>query len=67
MGKLTIYLGNEEERKLEAIRKALANEIPEVTVDFSKSRIVRMAINKLYSIFYPEERGEASHQKRKGS
>lgn len=67
MGKLTIYLGSEEERKLEAIRKALINEIPEVTVDFSKSRIVRMAINKLYSIFYPGEGGEASHRERKES
>jgi len=52
VGKLTIYLGKEEEEKLEAIRRALKDEIPNVTVDYSKSRIVRMAIDKLYSIIY---------------
>lgn len=55
MGKLTIYLGKDEEEKIKAIRKALLNEIPEVSVDFSKSRIVRMAIDKLYSILYPDK------------
>ena len=55
MGKLTVYLGKNEEAKLEAIKKALMDEIPEVTVDFSKSGIVRMAIDKLYTIFYPEK------------
>jgi hypothetical protein len=55
VGKLTIYLGKEEEEKIKAIKKALMDEIPEVSVDFSKSRIVRMAIDKLYSIFYPDK------------
>lgn len=50
MGKLTIYLAKDEEEKIKAIKKALLNEIPEVSVDFSKSRIVRMAIDKLYPI-----------------
>jgi len=55
VGKLTIYLGKGEEEKIKAIKKALMDEIPEVSVDFSKSRIVRMAIDKLYSIFYPDK------------
>jgi hypothetical protein len=53
VGKLTVYLGKSEEAKIEAIKKALMDEIPEVTLDFSKSKIVRMAIDKLYTIFYP--------------
>ncbi len=63
MGKLTIYLGKDEEAKILAIKKALKNEIPkalkneipDITLDFSKSRIVRMAINRLYTRFYPEK------------
>ncbi|MEM2902385.1 MAG: hypothetical protein QXO32_06625 [Candidatus Bathyarchaeia archaeon] len=58
MGKLTIYLAKDEEEKIKAIKNALLNEIPEVSVDFSKSRIVRMAIDKLYSILYHDKAGK---------
>ena len=59
MGKLTIYLGDEEEQKLNAItdrlKKGITSEIPELKIDLSKSQIVKMAINGLHSRLFPKK------------
>lgn len=61
--KLTIYLGDEEERKLAEIKAALKErlpkgrllrEVPGVSIDLSKSQIVKMAIDKMYSVVFPK-------------
>ncbi|MFC1786876.1 hypothetical protein ACFLY8_02425 [Halobacteriota archaeon] len=59
MGKLTIYLGDEEEQKLNAItdrlKKGITSEIPELKIDLSKSQIVKMAINGLHARLFQKK------------
>ncbi|MFQ6084677.1 MAG: hypothetical protein ACE5OY_00160 [Candidatus Bathyarchaeia archaeon] len=58
MGKLTVYLGDEQERKLgeirDALRKQILSEIPDVRIDLSKSAIVKMAIDKFHGAVVPK-------------
>lgn len=59
LGKLTIYLGDDEEQKLHAImdrlKKGITSEIPELKIDLSKSQIVKMAISGLHERLFPKE------------
>lgn len=59
MGKLTIYLGDDEEQKLNAImdrlKKGITSEIPDLKIDLSKSQIVKMAINRLHAKLFTKK------------